>query len=143
MKCCYMKNSPQANIDILRHMLKYCNRIEAYIERFGNDLAVFKDDMAYRDSVGMNILQIGELAGHLSDDYRAATSDKMPWRSIRAMRNLFAHDYGQMNVEIMWSTAIESIPQLKTFCEEQIKNAELLQMDSIDYLEEDEDALEI
>ena len=67
----------------------------------------------------------------------------MPWRSIRAMRNLFAHDYGQMNVEIVWSTAIESIPQLKAFCEEQIKNAELLQMDSIDYPEEDEDDLEI
>lgn len=143
MKCCFMKNSPQANIDILRHILKYCNRIEGYIERFGNDFTAFKEDMAYRDSVSMNILQIGELAGHLSDDYRTATADRMPWRSIRAMRNLFAHDYGQMNVEIMWSTAIESIPQLKMFCEEQIENAELLQMDSIEYPEEDEDDLEI
>lgn len=138
-----MRNSPQANIDILRHMLRYCVKIEQLIERFGKDETVFRNDMAYRDSVSMNIFQIGELAGHLSDDYRESTSDKMTWRAIRAMRNLFAHNYGQMNVEIVWSTAVESIPQLKAFCEEQIENAELLQMDSIEYPDEDEDDLEI
>lgn len=138
-----MKKSPQTNVDILRHILKHCIRIEEDIERFGSDFETFREDMTFRDSVSMNILQIGELAGHLSDDYRAATTEKMPWRSIRAMRNMFAHEYGQMDIKTVWATAIENIPQTKTFCEEQIKNVELLQMDSVDCSEENEGYLDI
>ena len=74
-----MRNYPNADIDILRHILKYCDNIEALIARFGSDIEVFKADLAFRDSVSMNILQIGELTGHLSDAYRSQTKDKMPW----------------------------------------------------------------
>ncbi len=53
-----MRNSPQADIDILKHILRYCNNIEALILRFGNDYAVFREDMAFRDSISMNILHL-------------------------------------------------------------------------------------
>ena len=53
-----MRNYPNADIDILRHILKYCDNIEALIARFGSDIEVFKADLAFRDSVSMNILQI-------------------------------------------------------------------------------------
>lgn len=35
----------------------------------------------------MNILQIGELAGKLTEDYRAETNDVIPWTAIKSMRN--------------------------------------------------------
>ena len=47
----------------------------------------------------------------------------MPWPAIKAMRNLFAHNYGQMNLSVIWSTATENIPQLKAFCEAEISKA--------------------
>ena len=119
-----MRNYPNADIDILRHILKYCDNIEALIARFGSNIEVFKADLAFRDSVSMNILQIGELTGHLSDDYRSQTKDKMPWPAIKAMRNLFAHNYGQMNISVIWSTATENIPELKIFCQSEISKAE-------------------
>ncbi len=138
-----MRNSPQANIDILKHILRYCNNIEQLIERFGKDFSAFKSDLAFRDSVSMNILQIGELVGHLSEDYRIATKEHIPWRAIKNMRNLFAHSYGNMDLETIWSTAIESIPELKAFCSEQIQNNDLLNDESIDFSEEDDEDLEI
>ncbi len=115
-----MRNSPQADFDILKHIIRYCNNIEALIGRFGNDFSKFKTDLAYRDSVSMNILQIGELTAHLSEEYRNSTKDHIPWRAIKSMRNLFAHSYGNMNFEIIWSTATENIPQLKAFCSDQV-----------------------
>ena len=36
------------------------------------------------------------------------------------MRNLVAHSYGSMNREIIWETAVNDIPTLKQFCEEQL-----------------------
>ena len=127
-----MRNYPNADIDILRHILKYCDNIEALISRFGNDIEVFKADLAFRDSVSMNILQIGELTGHLCDAYRSQTKDKMPWSAIKAMRNLFAHNYGQMNISVIWSTATENIPELKVFCQSEILKAEPLDDSSDD-----------
>ncbi len=106
---------PQVDFDILRHILKYCDNIDVLIARFGNDFEVFKIDLAYRDAVSMNILQIGELSGHLSEEFRVAHSE-IPWRAIKGMRNLFAHSYGSMDMLTVWSTATESIPVLRDFC---------------------------
>ena len=72
----------------------------------------------------MNILQIGELAGALSGDYVERTRRAMDWRSIKGMRNIFAHDYGSMDLERTWYTAVTDVPALKEFCQ-----GELARMD--------------
>ena len=136
-----MKNSIQANIDILRHILRYCDNIEQLILRFGKDIETFKNDLAYRDAVSMNILQIGELTGRLSEEYRSATKDRLPWAAMKSMRNFFAHNYGNMDLSVIWATAVNNIPEVKKFCEEQIANHDLLQSDALDF--EDDEDLEI
>lgn len=126
MKNYCMKKSFPVDFDILCHILRYCERIENIIERFGNEEEIFQNDMAYRDAVSMNLLQIGELAGHLSEDYRLQTRKDMNWSAIKGMRNLFAHDYGNMDEHIIWNTAVESIQELKGFCLLEISKAESL-----------------
>ncbi len=115
-----MKSLQHLDVDVLKHILRYCENIELLLGRFGKEFSIFQNDIAYRDSVSMNILQIGELVGHLSEGYRLATQEEIPWRAIKSMRNLFAHNYGNMDFNIIWATALESIPQLKDFCSEQI-----------------------
>ncbi len=61
------------NIDILEHIRAYCEDIEAAVERFVKDKIVFDVDRDYRNSVCMSLLQIGELSGHLSEDFREET----------------------------------------------------------------------
>ena len=80
----------KSNKSILEHILSYCNEIQTTMLRFGDNLDTFINDIDYRKSVSLSILQIGELAGKLSDEYRQSTTE-MPWRQIRGLRNIVAH----------------------------------------------------
>ena len=99
---------PNRDAQILAHILEYCNRIEKTLSRFGREFDVFLDDQDYMDSVSMNLLQIGELAGKFSDAYVQKTKPQMDWRAIKNMRNMFAHDYGSMDKDRIWQTATVS-----------------------------------
>ena len=90
---------PNRDAQILAHILEYCNRIERTLSRFGKDFDVFLEDQDYMDSVSMNLLQIGELAGKFSDAYVQQTKPQMDWRAIKNMRNMFAHDYGAIKTD--------------------------------------------
>ena len=63
------------------------------------------------------MLQIGELSGSLSDEFRASTYDQMQWGAIKGMRNLFVHAYASMNKEVIWLSAGRDIPGLLKFCD--------------------------
>lgn len=106
------------------HILNYCRDIDAALERFGKDYGVFASDKDYHDVVAFRILQIGELAGNLSDELRRETSKEMDWRQIKAMRNIVAHHYGKIELEIVWDVAVNDIPMLIGFCEKQLCSAE-------------------
>ena len=70
----------------------------------------------------MCILQIGELANGLSQEFRDTTKERIQWKSIRGMRNWIAHAYNEMEDEVVWATVKTAIPQLHTFCDECIAN---------------------
>ena len=38
------------------------------------------------------------------------------------MRNMFAYDYGAMDMERVWVTVTEDVPELEAFCEAQLKD---------------------
>ena len=104
------------NADILEHMIRYCNEITDAIERFGNTLEALKSDIHFRNSVAMCILQIGELAGHLTEDFKAR-HQTVPWQKIKGMRNITAHHYGKIDTDILFRTITERIPELLSYCE--------------------------
>ena len=71
----------------------------------------------------MCVLQIGELANTLSDDFKDK-HPKMKWREIVSLRNRTAHTYISIDWEILWGIAIKDVPELKTYCENILKNRE-------------------
>jgi uncharacterized protein with HEPN domain len=99
-------------MDILLHILRHIDNILKSKNRYGNDVAIFKSDVDYFNSVCMGLLQIGELANHLPDGFLAAHTE-VPWRQIVAMRNVVVHGYGTVNVERIWATVQEDIPELE------------------------------
>lgn len=109
---------------ILHHILTYCNDIGEAIERFGDSLEVFVSDKDYRNSVCMNLLQIGELVGKLSDGFIESTKHEIPWKQIRALRNLVAHEYTNVRYDQIFETAHGNVKELKNFCEAQIAKSE-------------------
>lgn len=102
------------NINILEHIVDYCDQIEEIIRCFGNDYGVFFTDAIYRNAAALCVLQSGELAGKLTDEFRAEHPDA-PWRQIRSMQNIVAHSYGTVDPEITWEILTEGIPKLKAY----------------------------
>jgi uncharacterized protein with HEPN domain len=102
--------------NILEHIISYCDQIQQTVERFGNDYALFETDPIYRNATALCILQIGELVGKLTDDFRAQHSS-IPWRQIKAMRNIVAHSYGSVDPTSTWEIVIHDIPTLRQYCQ--------------------------
>lgn len=100
--------------EILRHMLKYCDQIDAAIARFGG-WDSFETDVVFQNAVAMCLLQIGELSGHLSYDFKSSHS-QLPWRQIKALRNIIAHNYGSIDAETAWEIVENDIPDMRAFC---------------------------
>ena len=115
------------SLDLQRiaHIREYCLNIQEYQLRFGTTFEAFKSDLAYQQSVSFCILQIGELCSGLSDEYRKQTKAHIQWGSIKGMRNVVAHDYGNIKLEYIWNTVLNDIPHLKDFCDRQLAETEL------------------
>lgn len=111
----------QPDLQRIQHILDYCNAIEKTVQRYGNSFEIFDQDEDFQRSISFSILQIGELSGGLSEEYRKKTSNRVQWGPIKGMRNMVAHSYGSMDRQIIWETAIVDIPTLKQFCEEQLE----------------------
>ncbi len=113
-------NALERDLDILGHIIRYCDQIDEAVRRFGNDAQVFVGDVVYQNAVAMCLLQIGELVGHLSEEYREG-HPAMPWRQIKALRNIIAHNYGAIDAETAWEIVQEDILALRQYCEEEMK----------------------
>lgn len=105
----------ERDISILTHIVSYCDQINETMRRFGQDYDVFASDMIYRNAVALCILQIGELVGKLTDAFREQHT-AVPWRNIKAMRNIVAHSYGTVDSQITWEIITEDIPYLREYC---------------------------
>lgn len=107
------------------HIREYCLNIQGFQLRFGATFEAFKSDLAYQQSVSFCILQIGELCNGLSEGYRKQTKAQIQWNSIRGLRNIVAHAYGSIKLDIIWDTITSDIPALKQFCDQQLAETEL------------------
>jgi len=96
----------------IQKMVQYCNDIQNLMNRFDNSFEKYKTDISFQYSCNMCIIQIGELVSRLSDE-TIARYDAIPWHAIHGMRNLHAHDYENVDLEIVWDTLTEDIPALK------------------------------
>ena len=109
------------NASILGHIISYCDQIQQTVERFGDDYALFESDSIYRNAAALCILQIGELVGKLTDDFREQ-HPAVPWRQIKAMRNIVAHSYGSVDPETTWEIITSDIPDFKRYCQVILEN---------------------
>lgn len=108
----------------IKHIRDYCVEIEKTIQRYGKSFEIFDNDADYQRSISFSILQIGELSGSLSQEFRQSTAHQVQWGPMKGMRNLVAHNYGSMSRDIIWETATMDIPALKAFCDTQLTENE-------------------
>lgn len=101
---------------IFLKIISYCEQIQQARSLLGDSLDQFLANTIYQNACCMCILQIGELAGKLSEEARGETPE-IPWKQIRGMRNICAHNYGEIDPVSTWATIQKDIPALKINCE--------------------------
>ena len=63
----------------------------------------------------MCVFRATEEAGSMSEEARAA-HPVIYWRGIKSMRNVLAHDYGEVDREAVWDSIEHDFSELERFC---------------------------
>ncbi len=94
-----------------------------YLEKIKTDLKFVVDHTAGKtkeeieadelliDSVMFRIIQIAENNSKLSEVFKADHKE-VPWLAIKGMRNKIVHDYGYVDLSIVYDTVIHGIPEM-------------------------------
>lgn len=75
----------------------------------GKSKEEIEDDDLLLDSIMFRIVQIAENDGKLTDSFKKAHPD-VPWLAIKGMRNRIVHDYGDVNMSIVYDMVSRGIP---------------------------------
>lgn len=89
----------------------------------GMTLEQFAADRKTVDAVVRNLEIIGEAAGNLSDESRAAMPE-IEWRKMVAMRNFLAHAYFGVSIPVVWDVIVNKLPLLGEACRRCLKQSE-------------------
>ena len=93
----------------LRDILEAARLIARYVKDTAE--VDFRADTQKQDAVMRRIEIIGEAAAHLSEETRRAVAE-LPFRKMRGMRNIVAHDYANVDLNIVWQIATVHVPQV-------------------------------
>lgn len=88
-----------------------CRKIVRYTEGLDRN-EVFADEMRF-DAILHNFQVIGEAVKNLPETFRARHSD-VEWRKISGMRDFVAHAYFALDLEILWDSVKNDVPDLLT-----------------------------
>ena len=86
--------------------LEYLIGIGKGLEREG-----FEKSVLHQDSVMFRLVQISENADKLSKEFKESHSE-IVWKQIKGMRNKIVHDYGVVDLKIVYDTLKIGIPEL-------------------------------
>lgn len=63
------------------------------------------------DSVMFRLIQVSENSDKLTTEFKAFYST-IPWRAMKGMRNKIVHEYGNVDLAVVYSTITNDIPEL-------------------------------
>lgn len=77
----------------------------------GVDAAGFQSNEVLQDSMMFRLIQISENAEKISEKYKTKHSG-LPWKELRGLRNRIVHDYGHVDLTIIYETVKNDIPKV-------------------------------
>lgn len=113
---------------MLHHEVSVAREYSDYIEDIRitiDKIESFIKGLSYEDFIGdektlyavVRALEIiGEAAKKVPEEIRKKM-EGIPWKDMSGMRDILVHDYINVDVETVWLTAKEKVPQLKRLLE--------------------------
>ena len=94
----------------LQDMLESIRAIASYVENVGRDS--FDADRKTQAATIRELEIIGEAAGRISEETRTLHPE-VNWRLLKDFRNVLAHEYFGVNLDIVWDIVKNKLPQLE------------------------------
>ena len=94
----------------LKDIIEAINRIETYTKNL--DFDEFSDKSIYQDAIVRNLEIIDEAVKNIPNDLRKKYPN-VEWRKIAGLRDILAHSYFGIDIEIVWDVVQNKIPELK------------------------------
>lgn len=111
-----MSRDKDALLDILE-------RIELIEKHGSRDERRLFEDVVLQAATLRWIEIIGEAANRVSTELKAAHPE-VPWRDVTLMRNVVAHGYDQVRLEIVWRVIQDDLPSLRAQVEAIVEEIE-------------------
>ncbi len=102
-----MKKSPNP---YLHHIIDAITQINEYLLNI--DEAKFRQNQMVQDATVRQLEIVGEACSKLEENFKNSHPN-IPWQQIISTRNKLAHEYWDINLDIIWQTATKEAPQLK------------------------------
>lgn len=96
------------DVNRIIYIKNHCLAIESIINKHHQNKDEFLDDLEFQSSLMFYVLQIGELATSLSNEFRS-DYPKIPWKEIIGTRNKIVHGYSKVNLDIIWNICSDDI----------------------------------
>lgn len=103
------------DVQLLKKIISECNDIIRYTNEIGKE-GFLKNDI-YQKATAMSLLNIGEHTNALTRELWVEHKE-IQWRKIVDLRNIVAHGYGELMMELVWNLSQNEVPVLI----EQLKN---------------------
>lgn len=105
-----MAGEPTDVLDYLEDMILAAEKIKRFTE--GLDRDAFVEDEKTVDAVLRNLEVIGE-ASKLIPQERRERHPNIPWSAMAGMRDKLIHGYATVDLDIVWTTVVEDLPELR------------------------------
>jgi uncharacterized protein with HEPN domain len=92
-------------------MLETIEKIVKYTSDYQSAEELYQNDRDF-DAAMMNFIIIGEAVGKLTDELKLK-NEQINWQKIYTFRNIIAHHYFGINVDIVWQIIRIDLPTLK------------------------------
>ena len=71
----------------------------------------FNKDEILQKAMSFSLVQISECSKNLSDEYKT-NHNQIPWTDIYGLRNRIVHEYGNVDLTIVFETLKNDIPEI-------------------------------
>lgn len=99
----------ERDMSYLWDMRKYALEITEIIK--GVPHSKFVENKTIRYAIERVLLIVGEAANHISREFQE-THSEIEWAQIIGLRNILAHEYGEVKMDKIYLAATKSIPAL-------------------------------
>ena len=103
------------------HILEAIQNIEEFVENF--NFENFTQSKLHRAATERQLEIIGEAIATISDSLKEKYPD-VEWQPIKRFRNVIAHEYFGVSVQVVWGVVLKELPLLKVQMQQMLNDLE-------------------